>query len=112
MGTILAIIALKHDFPVFEVEKVYHKKNAVWPFTVVGRPPQEDTSFGAMIHELTSSMVAKEIPGVKELHAVDEAGVHPLLLAIGSERYTPYKKTKAAEVLTQAHAILGLISAP
>ncbi|MBC62273.1 MAG: 3-octaprenyl-4-hydroxybenzoate carboxy-lyase [Zetaproteobacteria bacterium] len=106
-GDHLGYYSLRHDFPVFEVEKVYHKKNAIWPFTVVGRPPQEDTSFGSMIHELTSPMVGKEIPGVKELHAVDEAGVHPLLLAIGSERYTPYKKTKAAETLTQAHAILG-----
>jgi 4-hydroxy-3-polyprenylbenzoate decarboxylase len=36
----------------------------------------------------------KEIPGLKEVHAVDAAGVHPLLLAIGSERYTPFIKTR------------------
>ncbi|MGZ4099886.1 MAG: 3-octaprenyl-4-hydroxybenzoate carboxy-lyase, partial [Bacteroidia bacterium] len=36
------------------------------------------------------------------------AGVHPLLLAVGSERYTPYLKTKRpAELLTQANRILG-----
>jgi 4-hydroxy-3-polyprenylbenzoate decarboxylase len=90
------------------VHKVYARKNAIWPFTVVGRPPQEDTSFGALIHDLTGSAIPKEIPGVKEVHAVDAAGVHPLLLAIGSERYTPYAPTKQpAELLTIANHILG-----
>jgi 4-hydroxy-3-polyprenylbenzoate decarboxylase len=80
----------------------------IWPFTVVGRPPQEDTAFGALIHELTGDVMQKEIPGLKELHAVDAAGVHPLLLAIGSERYTPFNQTKQpAEILTIANHILG-----
>jgi 4-hydroxy-3-polyprenylbenzoate decarboxylase len=75
---------------------------------VVGRPPQEDTAFGALIHEISGSAIPNEIPGVKEVHAVDAAGVHPLLLAVGSERYTPYLKTKRpAELLTQANRILG-----
>jgi 4-hydroxy-3-polyprenylbenzoate decarboxylase len=91
-----------------KVHKVYARKNAIWPFTVVGRPPQEDTSFGQLIHEITGSAIPKEIPGVKEVHAVDAAGVHPLLLAIGSERYTPYQPTKQpAELLTIANHILG-----
>ena len=47
-------------------------------------------------------------PGVRAVHAVDAAGVHPLLLAIGSERYTPYLQSPAPqELLTQASAILG-----
>ncbi|HQE11595.1 MAG TPA: UbiD family decarboxylase [Flavipsychrobacter sp.] len=97
-----------HDFPVLKVHKVYAKKDAIFPFTVVGRPPQEDTSFGAFIHELTGSAVANEIPGLKKVHAVDAAGVHPLLLAIGEERYTPYQQTmKPAELLTIANHILG-----
>jgi 4-hydroxy-3-polyprenylbenzoate decarboxylase len=90
------------------VHKVYAKKNAIWPFTVVGRPPQEDTSFGELIHELTGAAIPQEIPGLKEVHAVDAAGVHPLLLAIGSERYTPYTPAKQpAEILTIANHILG-----
>ena len=91
-----------------KVHKVYAKKNAIWPFTVVGRPPQEDTSFGELIHELTGGAIKQEIPGLKEVHAVDAAGVHPLLLAIGSERYTPYMPAKQpAELLTIANHILG-----
>jgi 4-hydroxy-3-polyprenylbenzoate decarboxylase len=107
-GDHLGYYSLKHDFPLMRVHKVYHREDAIWPFTVVGRPPQEDTSFGQIIHELTGNAIKHELPGVKEVHAVDAAGVHPLLLAIGSERYTPYNQTKQpAELLTIANHILG-----
>jgi 4-hydroxy-3-polyprenylbenzoate decarboxylase len=107
-GDHLGYYSLKHPFPLMHVHRVYAKKNAVWPFTVVGRPPQEDTAFGALIHDLSGSAIPHEIPGVKEVHAVDAAGVHPLLLAVGSERYTPYLESeRPAELLSQANRILG-----
>ena len=89
-------------------KKVYAKKNAIWPFTVVGRPPQEDSQFGALVHEISGKAIEKEIPGLKAVNAVDESGVHPILLAVGSERYTPYNPTKKPqELLTIANHILG-----
>jgi 4-hydroxy-3-polyprenylbenzoate decarboxylase len=107
-GDHLGYYSLQHSFPLMKVHKVYAKKNAIWAFTVVGRPPQEDTSFGELIHAMTGDAVSNEIPGLKEVHAVDAAGVHPLLLAIGSERYTPFLENKApAELLTIANHILG-----
>ena len=107
-GDHLGYYSLQHPFPVMKVHKVYARKNAIWAFTVVGRPPQEDTSFGQLIHHITGSAVSNEIPGLKEVHAVDAAGVHPLLLAIGSERYTPFlENKKPAEILTIANHILG-----
>ena len=107
-GDHLGYYSLQHNFPLMKVHKVYAKENAIWPFTVVGRPPQEDTSFGQLIHEMTGAAVQQEIPGLKEVHAVDASGVHPLLLAIGSERYTPYTPTRhPAEILTIANHILG-----
>ncbi len=107
-GDHLGYYSLQHPFPLMKVHKVYARKNAIWPFTVVGRPPQEDTSFGQLIHELTGSAIQQEIPGLQAVHAVDAAGVHPLLLAIGSERYTPYMPTQQpSEILTIANHILG-----
>jgi 4-hydroxy-3-polyprenylbenzoate decarboxylase len=107
-GDHLGYYSLTHEFPVLKVHKVYHKKDAIWSFTVVGRPPQEDTQFGALIHELSGSAIPQEIPGLHEVNAVDAAGVHPLLLAIGSERYTPYQTLKQPqELLTIANHILG-----
>ena len=107
-GDHLGYYSLQHPFPVLKVEQVWHREGAVWPFTVVGRPPQEDTTFGQLIHELTDSVIPTVLPGIKAVHAVDAAGVHPLLLAIGSERYMPYlKETAPQELLTQANAVLG-----
>lgn len=107
-GDHLGYYSLTHPFPVMKVHKVFARKNAIWPFTVVGRPPQEDTSFGALIHEISGSALKVEIPGLVEVNAVDAAGVHPLLLAIGSERYTPYAPTQQpAELLTIANHVLG-----
>ncbi|TDG37017.1 UbiD family decarboxylase [Pedobacter changchengzhani] len=107
-GDHLGYYSLAHPFPLMKVHNVYHKKDAIWSFTVVGRPPQEDTSFGALIHEITGSAIPKEINGLKEVNAVDAAGVHPLLFAIGSERYTPFLSgRKPQEILTIANHILG-----
>ena len=100
----------KHLFPYLKVEKVLCKKNAIYPFTVVGRPPQEDTLFGNFIHQVTKPMVPASIPGLAALHAVDEAGVHPLCLALAHERFLPYIKPEEREpleLLKTANAILG-----
>lgn len=106
-GDHLGYYSLEHEFPFLKIDQVYHRKDAIWPFTIVGRPPQEDTSFGNLIHEITDPMVPVSIPGVSALHAVDAAGVHPLLLAIGRERYVPYRERVPMEILTIANAILG-----
>jgi 4-hydroxy-3-polyprenylbenzoate decarboxylase len=107
-GDHLGYYSLRHEFPVLRVEHVYHRDGAIWPFTSVGRPPQEDTTFGALIHELTGPIIPTVIPGVHAVHAVDAAGVHPLLLAIASERYVPYASVRRPqEILTLANAILG-----
>jgi 4-hydroxy-3-polyprenylbenzoate decarboxylase len=107
-GDHLGYYSLVHDFPVMTVTQVFHRPGAIWPFTTVGRPPQEDTTFGALIHEMTGALIPELVPGVRSIHAVDAAGVHPLLLAIGSERYLPYATEKEPrELLTQANALLG-----
>lgn len=107
-GDHLGYYSLKHPFPVMKLLKVYARPNAIWPFTVVGRPPQEDTGFGNFIHRMTGNALKSEIPGLIDLHAVDAAGVHPLLLAIGSERYTPYLELeRPGEILTIANHLLG-----
>lgn len=107
-GDHLGYYARQHHFPVMKVDHVWHRTDAIWPVTVVGRPPQEDTLFGWLVHELTGPVIPTVLPGVKSVHAVDASGVHPLLLAVGSERYLPWKPSdRPAELLTQASAILG-----
>lgn len=106
-GDHLGYYSLTHDFPVMKVHKVFHRKNPLWHFSVVGRPPMEDSSFGWLIHELVAPLAAQEFPGLKEIHAVDASGVHPLLLAIGHERYMPFRERVPEEILTIANRIIG-----
>ena len=107
-GDHLGYYSLVHDFPVMKVTRIFCRPGAIWPFTTVGRPPQEDTTFGTLIHEMTGAAIPDLVPGVHAVHAVDAAGVHPLLLAIGSERYQPYSEINGPqELLTQANALFG-----
>ena len=90
-GDHLGYYSLAHDFPVLRVERVYHRagRHLAVHRRSAGRR-RRTPSFGELIHELTGPIIPTVIPGVHAVHAVDAAGVHPLLLAIGSERYVPY----------------------
>ena len=110
-GDHLGYYSLQHPFPVMDVERVWHRKDPIWHFTVVGRPPAEDSQFGYLIHQIVEDLTPGEFPGIKQINAVDEAGVHPLLLAIGSERYMPFREDEQMlvpeEIITQANRIIG-----
>lgn len=107
-GDHMGYYSLEHDFPVLTVDAVYHRPGAVWPFTTVGRPPQEDTVFGEFIHDLTRDVIPTVFSSVKEVHAVDAAGVHPLLLAAGRERYVPFAGERIPqELITAGLHLLG-----
>ncbi len=110
-GDHLGYYSLQHPFPVMDVDSVYHRKDPIWHFTVVGRPPAEDSQFGYLIHQIVKDLTPGEFPGIRQINAVDEAGVHPLLLAIGSERYMPFREDDQMlvpeEIITQANRIIG-----
>ena len=114
-GDHLGYYSLQHPFPVMDVETVFHRKDPIWHFTVVGRPPAEDSQFGYLIHQIVKDLTPGEFPGIQQINAVDEAGVHPLLLAIGSERYMPFREDEdrerpvqvPEEIITQANRIIG-----
>ncbi|MBT3176210.1 MAG: UbiD family decarboxylase [Desulfobacula sp.] len=106
-GDHLGYYSMEHEYPYLKVDSVYHRKDAIFPFTIVGRPPQEDSNFGKLIHEITRSAIPDSIPGVIAVNAVDDSGVHPLLLVKAHERYVPYEKRAPRELLTHASRILG-----
>ena len=107
-GDHIGYYSATHPFPYINVKKVLCKKNAIFPFTVVGRPPQEDTLFGKFIHQVTKPMVPASVPGVHAINAVDDAGVHSLCLAIASEKECPYNSGREPlGILKIANALLG-----
>lgn len=89
-----------HDFPLFECEAIYHRKNAIYPATVVGKPYQEDYFIGNFLQNLLSPLFPLVMPGVKSLWSYGETGFHSLTAAIVHERY--YR-----ECMQSAFRILG-----
>ena len=90
----------EHDYPVFEVEKIYHRKDAIYPATVVGKPRQEDFYIGDYLQSLLSPLFPMVMPGVKELHTYGETGFHSLGAARVECRYE-------REAIASALRILG-----
>ena len=79
--------SLAHPFPVVQVDRIYHRNNAIFPATVVGRPRQEDHYIGEYLQELFSPIYPLVMNGVRAVWAYDDAGVHPLAGAVVQERY-------------------------
>ncbi len=92
--------SLTHDFPVFNVKQVYHRRDAIYPATVVGKPRQEDYYIAEWMQDLLAPMFPVLMPGVKSLWAYGEAGVHSLAAAVVRESYF-------REALGHAFRILG-----
>jgi 3-polyprenyl-4-hydroxybenzoate decarboxylase len=79
--------SLEHDYPVFQVSHLYHRNNAIYPATVVGRPRQEDFFIGDFLQELLSPLFPLVMKGVKELKTFGETGFHCLAAAKVANRY-------------------------
>ncbi|MDX6614631.1 MAG: 4-hydroxybenzoate decarboxylase subunit [Blastocatellia bacterium] len=92
--------SLKHDYPVFRVDAVCHRRDAIYPATVVGKPRQEDFFIGDYLQELLSPLFPLVMPTVRSLWTYGETGFHSLCAAVVRERY-------AREALVSAFRILG-----
>ena len=92
--------SLRHDYPVFEVETIAHRRDAIYPATVVGKPRQEDFFIGDLLQELLSPLFPLVMPGVVDLWSYGETGYHSLAAAVVRERY-------GREAMASAFRILG-----
>ncbi|HEX8141910.1 MAG TPA: UbiD family decarboxylase [Pyrinomonadaceae bacterium] len=92
--------SLQHDYPVFHVEAVFHRRDAVYPATVVGKPRQEDFFIGDYLQKLLSPLFPLVMPSVRDLWTYGETGFHSLCAAVVRERY-------GREALVSAFRILG-----
>jgi len=92
--------SLTHDFPVFNVKRVYHRQDAIYPATVVGIPRQEDYYIGEWMQDLLSPIFPVLMPGLKSLWTYAEAGFHTLCGAVVRESYF-------REALAHCFRILG-----
>ncbi|CAM2068107.1 UbiD family decarboxylase [Sulfidibacter corallicola] len=101
--------SLQHDYPFLEVEHIYHRPGAIFPATVVGRPPQEDHYIALYLQELFSPLFPLVMKGVKDVFAYEESGVHSLAGAIVSERYHKEAFTCCMRVLGEGQLSLSKV---
>jgi 4-hydroxybenzoate decarboxylase subunit C len=92
--------SLTHDFPVFNINHIWHRKDAIYPATVVGKPRQEDYYLGEFLQRLLSPAFPMAMPGVKDLWTYAETGFHALAAAVVRESYR-------REALASAFRIFG-----
>jgi 3-polyprenyl-4-hydroxybenzoate decarboxylase len=92
--------SLRHDYPVFNVEAVFHRRDAIYPATVVGKPRQEDFFIGDYLQKLLSPLFPLVMPSVRDLWTYGETGFHSLAAAVVQERY-------GREALVSGFRILG-----
>lgn len=98
--------SLAHPFPVFEIDRIYHRKNAIFPATVVGRPRQEDHYIGEYLQDLFAPIYSLVMNGVQAVWAYDDAGVHPLAAAVVKERYPKEAFMAALRILGEGQLSL------
>ncbi len=92
--------SLQHDYPVFSVKRIAHRRDALFPATVVGKPRQEDFFIGDLLQELLSPLFPIVMPAVQQLWSYGETGYHALAAAVVKQRY-------AREAMASAFRILG-----
>ncbi len=98
--------SLQHDYPVFHVDALCHRKDAVWPATVVGKPRQEDLFIGDFLQELLSPLFPLVMPAVVDLWSYGETGYHALAGAVVRERYRREAMGAAFRVLGEGQLAL------
>ncbi|TDI13098.1 MAG: UbiD family decarboxylase [Acidobacteria bacterium] len=92
--------SLAHDYPVFQVDAVHHRNDAIFPATVVGKPRQEDFFLGDYLQDLLSPLFPVVMPAVRDLWSYGETGYHSLSAAVVRQRYK-------REAMSSAFRILG-----
>ncbi|MDL2328765.1 UbiD family decarboxylase [Desulfosarcina sp. OttesenSCG-928-A07] len=75
------------DYPVFRVQRILARKDAIYPATVVGKPVQEDYYLGEALQEMTLPLLKMIRPAITDLWAYPETGFHPLAVMAVTERY-------------------------
>jgi len=66
--------SLAAPFPVFHVDRIWHRPGAVFPIAVVGKPPQEDQVIGDAVQEILLPLLKIMHPELVDLWAYQQAG--------------------------------------
>ena len=75
------------DFPVFHVERITQRRNAIYPSTIVGRPPMEDFYLGGATERIFLPLLKLTLPEIVNYHMPAEGIFHNLVLVAIRKEY-------------------------
>ncbi|HLC42676.1 MAG TPA: menaquinone biosynthesis decarboxylase [Methylomirabilota bacterium] len=90
--------SLAHDYPVFHLTAITHRRDPVYPSIVVGRPPAEDYWLGKATERLFLPMIRMLLPEVVDMNMPAEGVFHNLVIVSIKKRY-PGQARKAMYAL-------------
>ncbi len=74
-------------YPVLHVTAITHRKNPVYPATIVGRPPMEDGWIGKAIERVFLPMIRLMVPEIVDINLPVEGCFHNIVLVSIRKRY-------------------------
>lgn len=72
--------SLAGEYPVFHVKCITHRKNAIYPTTIVGKPPQEDCYMALATERIFLPLLKLQLPEVVDMHLPMEGVFHNCVL--------------------------------
>src|SRR6185503_15330296 len=72
--------SLADDYPVFHVTCITHRKNPIYPTTIVGRPPMEDAYLGKTTERLFLPLLRVTLPEIVDMNLPVHGVFHNLAL--------------------------------
>lgn len=94
------------EFPVFHINTITHRRNPIYPATVVGRPPMEDKYLGNATQQVLGPLIRLIHPEICNLWAYYEAGFHNLLVVSVEERYRKEAMKTALSIMGEGQLSL------
>ena len=89
------------DYPVFHVTTITHRKNPIYPTTMVGRPPTEDFYMGKAAERIMLPILQMALPEIVDMNMPAEGAFHNLLIVSMRKEYPGH----AQKVM---HALWGM----
>jgi 4-hydroxy-3-polyprenylbenzoate decarboxylase len=79
--------SLADDYPVLHVEALTHRRNPVYPATIVGRPPQEDAYLGLATERIFLPLLRMVLPEIRDMHLPAAGAFHNLVIISMKKEY-------------------------
>lgn len=84
--------SLADDYPVFHITCITHRKNPIYPTTIVGRPPMEDAFLGKATERLFLPLLRVTLPEIVDMNLPVHGVFHNLAIISIKKEYPAHAR--------------------